>query len=616
MATKGLKVKVTAEDKATKKITKGFGDIEHKSKSLSKSAAMVNRSFGGMTKLIAGAAGAWLSFQGVMKTKDMIVAGAQIQQTTDAFERLAGVAGVSSDKILRDLKALSGGAVSDFNLMQAAARSSLLGIGFEDQTKLMEIARATSRATGQTVTKAFDDITLAVGRGSKMILDNLGIILSVEDANEAYAKQLGKTATNLTDAERKQAFMNATLKAGAVHVKNLGVESKSAAEELASTAAEMQNAFDNLKVNLSKELLPVVVDVASDFNNWYKTNEGLIGQEMSAWIGGIESSVRSLTTALKEAKSGISEFNKISQGVYSGDNKFLEWASKQRKLKLETEDAMAETAMKINTSSVQNEILKTEDAIDAAIKKIERLKKVSKSWYRLPGEKSSALEDIKHQYSEIERLEKELSEQKIELEVTTSLSMIPDIPKLKPQKLLIIDRSEEISEQVKGLREYEAVLKRITEEGKSGTGFGAMDRWQKDDINQDDSDERTQAILDRLEIEKESNEQAIQEQADMLDTMRATQSAYWDDHFNQLDEAEAKKRAYRELALQEEAAAAEAFKNNWGQSIESIQTNFASLATDGFMDFAEGTKSASEAFDDFAKSFLKNIAKMIIQNRY
>ena len=66
----------------------------------------------------------------------------------------------------------------------------MLGIAPEKISKLMEIARATARMTGQEVSTAFDNIAMAVGRQSKMILDNLGIIVSVESANRTYAVQL------------------------------------------------------------------------------------------------------------------------------------------------------------------------------------------------------------------------------------------------------------------------------------------------------------------------------------------------------------------------------------------------------------------------------------------
>lgn len=46
---------------------------------------------------------------------------------------------------------------------------------------------------------------------------------------------------------------------------------------------------------------------------------------------------------------------------------------------------------------------------------------------------------------------------------------------------------------------------------------------------------------------------------------------------------------------------------------EEIRVSFASGLADGLLDFADGTKSAAQAFEDFARSFLRQIAKMILQ---
>ena len=62
-----------------------------------------------------------------------------------------------------------------------------------------------------------------------MILDNLGIIVKVGDANKRYASILGKTSNELTDAEKKMAFLNATIEAGEDLMGRLGKQTKSSA---------------------------------------------------------------------------------------------------------------------------------------------------------------------------------------------------------------------------------------------------------------------------------------------------------------------------------------------------------------------------------------------------
>ena len=65
--------------------------------------------------------------------------------------------------------------------------------------------------------------------------------------------------------------------------------------------------------------------------------------------------------------------------------------------------------------------------------------------------------------------------------------------------------------------------------------------------------------------------------------------------------------------LQKWAEEAKSFEQIATDVAISASNSFASGFTDAFFEFAEGTKTAEEAFKQFAASFLKQIAKMIIQ---
>ena len=184
----------------------------------------------------------------------MMNASAQAKQQEQAFTNLAASYGASADRILAELKRISGGTIATAELVKKAGTAMMLGIAPENIIRLMEIARATSRQTGQTVSEAFSDISLGVGRQSKMILDNLGIIVQVGKANEDYAKTLNKTASQLTDVEKKQAFMNATLKGGKDLMEKMGPIVETEADRLMKYAANIENAKIALGNFLNKVL--------------------------------------------------------------------------------------------------------------------------------------------------------------------------------------------------------------------------------------------------------------------------------------------------------------------------------------------------------------------------
>lgn len=188
--------------------------------------------------ITASVAAGWMA---VSQAWNMAKEAATGLQQRSSFANLASSHGAMANTIIADLKRASGETVATKDIIEKAGTAMLLGIPADKLSKLMEIARASSRVTGESITKSYEDISLAVARGSRMILDNLGIIISEEKAYKEYAATLHKSSEQLTDAEKKQAFMNATLAAGEEIIKRVGVSGMTAAEKMQRFEARMAN---------------------------------------------------------------------------------------------------------------------------------------------------------------------------------------------------------------------------------------------------------------------------------------------------------------------------------------------------------------------------------------
>ena len=129
-----------------------------------------------------------------------------------AFQQFNLRLGETADIMLNDLRKASNGMASDLALVNAANRALALGIAENKLPELMAAASARAKVFGRTVPEAFDDITIGIGRQSRMILDNLGIIIDLDAAHQEYAASIGKTSETLTELEKKEALTNAILK--------------------------------------------------------------------------------------------------------------------------------------------------------------------------------------------------------------------------------------------------------------------------------------------------------------------------------------------------------------------------------------------------------------------
>lgn len=171
--------------------------------------------------------------------------GATADLVARRFDALAQQSGTTGAALLGALRAASGGEISDLNLQLAANRAQLLGVADSAQELgvLMAIARDRAQQLGTDSATAFDDLVTGLGRGSPLILDNLGITVKLGEANEAYAASIGKTVSQLTEAQKKTALIQAVLKDGQASLAATG----GAFESTAGGIDRFIATIDNLK---------------------------------------------------------------------------------------------------------------------------------------------------------------------------------------------------------------------------------------------------------------------------------------------------------------------------------------------------------------------------------
>jgi len=139
---------------------------------------------------------------------------AEFQQLQQGLELVGNQSGRTLSVLADNLRAATDGALS----LEQASRGAALGIsggfGGRELEGLATIAKGASLALGRDLADAFDRLTRGAIKLEPEILDELGIMVRLDDAVEQYAAQLGKSATSLSQLERRQAFMNAILVQG------------------------------------------------------------------------------------------------------------------------------------------------------------------------------------------------------------------------------------------------------------------------------------------------------------------------------------------------------------------------------------------------------------------
>ena len=180
---------------------------------------------------------------------------AKVQQMERAFNTMSGGATNASVAVDR-LKEATNGTLSEFDLFQQANNAMVLGVtkNSDEMAQMFDMAQRLGAALGRDTASSIESLVTGIGRQSRLMLDNIGIIVKSEEAYEKYAAQLNKSKDELTDAEKKQAFMNATLDAAREKLQGLPQEVLTTDQKFQALAAS----FDDASVAIGEGLMPVI----------------------------------------------------------------------------------------------------------------------------------------------------------------------------------------------------------------------------------------------------------------------------------------------------------------------------------------------------------------------
>ena len=213
---------VERTDRARKNAGKGQDNYNKREKALYQGNLSSAKSFSKMNQTIgsgsSGLVGAYATLAAnvfaATAAFNTLRDAAQFEQVVAGLEAVGAAAGRNLTFAAQKLQEVSGHALSADASMRVMALGVSSGFSTTQMEKLTVVAKGASAALGRNLTDALDRLTRGTAKLEPEILDELGIMVRLDDATRDYAAQLGKTADELTEFERKQAFLNATLEQG------------------------------------------------------------------------------------------------------------------------------------------------------------------------------------------------------------------------------------------------------------------------------------------------------------------------------------------------------------------------------------------------------------------
>ena len=262
---------------------------------------------GALAKLAKTALKVAVALKAVQETFQFVVGQAEragkFEGLNTGFHNLTMNAGLSSDT-LEQLQTATDGTVDSMELMKFANNAMLLGIAdsSEGMAEMFDIAQRLGKAMGEETSSGINSMITGMGRQSKLMLDNLGIMVDLRTANSRYAEELEKTVKQLTESEKKTAFNNETLRQGRILVGQLGEETFTSADKM----DQMRTALSEAGIELGTFFTPLV-------NAGSFVAKGLAGA--TANLVGALNDFLGLSPELTGTKGGMTEFEKATQHI-------------------------------------------------------------------------------------------------------------------------------------------------------------------------------------------------------------------------------------------------------------------------------------------------------------
>jgi hypothetical protein len=286
----------------------------------------------GKTALKVG--GALFAAKGVIRGLGAITTAAEkvskIKVMTTAFQNMGKQLGFNAQS-LEKLRKATNNTMSDMELLELANNALLLGIvkSDDEMATMFDTAQRLAKALGKDTRYGVESLVTGMGRQSRLMLDNIGIIVKADDAYKAMAKSIGTSVDGLTDAQKKQAFLTATMESAEKKVATLGAEE----ETTADLTSELKVAFEQLSLELGERANPFVEQFTRGLIKLTNASRDFIGEEswrdhlknIAPELFGITLHVNQLNNALGGAQ-GVAAWREAQDSIDGVMARYLEMA--------------------------------------------------------------------------------------------------------------------------------------------------------------------------------------------------------------------------------------------------------------------------------------------------
>lgn len=365
--------------------------------------------------------------QGVFET---IMGGAVIKSMGEAIKSVESLSnqlsvlrqnakfeGIAQD--FEDISQITGGLANQFDMVGGVSRALAFNIDLSGGKlkELIEVAQKTAIVMGTDLKTAFDDLITGVSRGSVPILDNLGIVISLEDANQKFAQSLGKATDQMTKAEKTTALLNEVITKLKENTANVDLTQL---EQSGTKAVKiMEDALQQAKKSIVNTFVDMGMTIGEGFANATSSSEEKLNNYIADLRAKREADFKKQFGDL--IKWMESQTNRFKTGIIDGENEQISSAQNLanqfdfNRFKTDEElDAEAEKKKQNKFKKIQKKYDDTQDLIKKNNEKIAKLNSETAAiWLKSEEFGMSEIEKLQNKINNIQEQKKKLGSDKV-----------------------------------------------------------------------------------------------------------------------------------------------------------------------------------------------------------
>ena len=237
---------------------------------------------------------------------------AQVEQLTQGLAEMGRASGLAMSTLSKSMQEATNNALTLEEAMRATSMITSAGLDPSLVEQFGEAAQKAAVALGRNTQDSLERFTRGVTKLEPELLDELGLFVRLDEATEVYAREIGKTASQLTNFERRQAFANATLDQAKEKFGQIQVDANPY-DKLAAAFSDLSKTGLNLLNNVLEPIISFVTGSTTALVGTMALFASTISGQLVGSLAGYSEKARNIA----DANKGINKSTRYQLNLFN-----------------------------------------------------------------------------------------------------------------------------------------------------------------------------------------------------------------------------------------------------------------------------------------------------------